>query len=46
MIVRGYSDKYLFYNSEVTSREIIGLVLAGNLQETKLCLSLTNKSCR
>lgn len=34
MIVGGYSDNYLFYNSEVTSREIIGLVLAGNLQST------------
>jgi len=32
VIVGGYSDSYLFYNTEVTTREIIGLVLAGNLQ--------------
>lgn len=39
VIVGGYSDNYLFYNSEVTSREIIGLVLAGNLKSSSTVIT-------
>ena len=39
VIVGGYSDNYLFYNSQVTSREIIGLVLAGNLQASSTIIT-------
>ena len=39
----GYSDSYLFYNSEVTSREIIGLVLAGNLQSSSTVVTGSTK---
>ncbi|XP_068710264.1 F-box only protein 22-like [Montipora foliosa] len=39
LIVGGYSDSYLFYNSEVTSREIIGLVFAGNLQASSTVIT-------
>lgn len=43
VIVGGYSDNYLFYNSEVTSREIIGLVLAGSLQSSSTVVTGSNK---
>ena len=39
VIVGGYSDSYLFYNTEVTTREIIGLVLAGNLQSSSVIIT-------
>ena len=39
VIVGGYSDSYLFYNTEVTTREIIGLVLAGNLQSSSTIIT-------
>lgn len=39
VIVGGYSDSYLFYNTEVTTREIIGLVLAGNLQSSSAVIT-------
>lgn len=39
VIVGGYSDSYLFYNTEVTTREIIGLVLAGDLQSSSTVIT-------
>lgn len=39
VIVGGYSDSYLFYNTEVTTREIIGLVLAGDLQSSSTIIT-------
>ena len=39
----GYSDNYLFYNTEVTSREIIGLVFAGDLQASSTVITGATK---
>ena len=39
VIVGGYSDSYLFCNTDVTTREIIGLVLAGDLQSSSVVLT-------
>ena len=34
----GYSDSFLLYNTEVTSREIIGLVFAGNIRASSVII--------
>ena len=39
VIVGGYSDSYLFYNTEVTTREIIGLVIAGNVHSSSVTIT-------
>ena len=39
IIVGGYSDSYLFYNTEVTTREIIGLVLAGDVHSSSVIIT-------
>ena len=39
VIAGGYSDSCLFNNTELTKGEIIGLVLAGNLQSTSVVVT-------